>query len=149
MPHTYCSSFFHCVFSTKQRQKIIRDEIQPELWAYIGGIARAHEMKALAVGGTDDHAHILLSLPSTIAVAKAMQQIKAASSKWMHEQHGQRVFAGQEGYGAFSIGVAQVDATVAYIGRQRQHHRKQDYKAEFLAFLKKHCLDYDPRYIWD
>jgi REP element-mobilizing transposase RayT len=140
---------FHCVFSTKQRQKFIRDEIQPELWAYIGGIARAHEMKALAVGGTDDHAHILLSLPSTIAVAKAMQQIKAASSKWMHEQHGQRVFAWQEGYGAFSIGAAQVDATVAYIGRQRQHHRKQDYKAEFLAFLKKHCLDYDPRYIWD
>jgi REP element-mobilizing transposase RayT len=149
MPHTYCSSLFHCVFSTKQRQKSINDNFQPELWAYIGGIARAHDMKALAVGGTDDHAHILLSLPSTMAVSRAMQQIKAAASKWMHEQHHQRGFEWQEGYGAFSIGVTQIDTTVAYIGRQREHHRKVDYRAEFLAFLKKHHIEYDLRCIWD
>jgi len=149
MAHTYCSGLFHCVVSTKHRLKSIAVGLQPDLWAYMGGVAQAHEMKALAVGGMDDHLHILLPLSSTMAVSKAMQLIKAASSKWLHEQHHQRGFEWQEGYGAFSIGIAQVNATVAYIHRQKEHHRKHDYKAEFLAFLKKHCLDYDPRYIWD
>ncbi|HEV2487076.1 MAG TPA: transposase [Terracidiphilus sp.] len=73
MSHTYCCSLFHCVFSTKERRKTIVPEVQPRLWAYMGGIAREQEMKALAIGGTDDHVRLLLSLPSSLAIAKAMQ----------------------------------------------------------------------------
>ena len=105
-------------------------------------------MKALAVGGMDDHVHLLLSLPSTMAVATAMQKIKRGSSLWMHETCGLPDFAWQEGYGAFSIGGAQEKTTVSYITRQKEHHRKRDFQAEFLAFLKKHRIEYDPRYIW-
>ena len=76
MAHTYCSSLFHCVFSTKERRKVIAAELQDCLWAYMGGIAREHAIKALAVGGMDDHVHLLLSLPATVSVAKAMQEIK-------------------------------------------------------------------------
>lgn len=148
MAHTYCSSLFHCVFSTKGRRKIISPEVQDRLWAYMGGIAREHEMKALAVGGMEDHVHLLLSLPASIAVAKAMQEIKSGSSRWMHETCGLPVFAWQEGYGAFSIGWAQVKTTSAYIANQKEHHRKRDFQAEFLAFLKKHRIEYDPRFIW-
>jgi REP element-mobilizing transposase RayT len=85
MSHTYCCALFHCVFSTKDRRKSIPAETQTRLWAYIGGIAREHGMTALAVGGTNDHVHMLLSLPSSMPVAKAMREIKAASSRWMHE----------------------------------------------------------------
>jgi REP element-mobilizing transposase RayT len=81
MAHTYCCSLFHCVFSTKERRESIPPEVQPHLWAYMGGIAREHGMKALAVGGTVDHVHILLSLPSSVPVAKAMREIKSASSR--------------------------------------------------------------------
>jgi REP element-mobilizing transposase RayT len=148
MSHTYCSSLMHCVFSTKEHRKTIVAEVQPQLWAYIGGVARTHGMKALAVGGVEDHVDMLLSLPATMAIAKAMQQIKTASCKWMHDDCGRDSFEWQEGYGAFSIGVAQVDDTIAYISNQEEHHPKCDFKAELIAFLKKHQIEYDPRYIW-
>ena len=69
MAHTDCSSLFHCVFSTKERRKFIKESTRERLWAYLGGIAREHEMKALAVGGTEEHVHLLLSLPATKTVA--------------------------------------------------------------------------------
>jgi REP element-mobilizing transposase RayT len=148
MAHTYCSSLFHCVLSTKERQRTIATEIQERLWAYMGGIARENGMKALAVGGTDDHAHILLSLPSSLAIAEAMRKIKGGSSLWMHESYGLSNFEWQLGYGAFTIGCPQVEATVAYIASQKEHHRKRDFQAEFLAILKQHGIEYDPRYVW-
>jgi hypothetical protein len=76
--------------------------------------------------------------------------VKGGSSKWVHETfplHGD--FAWQEGYGAFSIGVSQVENTIAYINNQREHHHIKTFKEEFLAFLKKHEIEYDERYIWD
>jgi putative transposase len=148
MSHTYSSALFHCVFSTKQRRKTIPPEVQDQLWAYMGGIAREHGFKALAIGGTEDHIHILLSLPSSVPIAKAMREIKSASSLWMGTSFGLKSFEWQEGYGAFSIGWSQLNATIAYISRQKEHHQRQDFQAEFLAFLKKHRIEYDPRYVW-
>jgi len=139
---------FHCVFSTKERRNTIVPEIQPRLWAYMGGVAKEHGFKALAVGGTQDHVHILLSLPSSVPIAKAMREIKSASSLWMHQTGRRKDFEWQEGYGAFSIGWSQVTTTIAYIARQEEHHRKRDFQAEFVAFLKKHRIEYDPRYVW-
>jgi REP element-mobilizing transposase RayT len=136
------------VFSTKERKRVIASEIQERLWAYMGGIARENEMKALAVGGMEDHAHILLSLPSSLTIADAMRKIKSGSSLWIHESCGLSSFEWQLGYGAFTIGCSQVDATVAYIAGQKEHHRKRDFQAEFLAILKQHRMEYDPRYVW-
>jgi len=148
MGHTYCSALFHCVFSTKDRRPLIAPELQDRLWAYMGGIARENKMKALGVGGTEDHAHLLLSLPSTLAVARAMQMIKGGSSEWLHESCGLSGFEWQKGYGAFSVGSSQAEATLAYIAGQKEHHRKRDFQAEFLAILKRHGIEYDPRYVW-
>ncbi|HUK87478.1 MAG TPA: transposase, partial [Terriglobales bacterium] len=82
----YTKLLVHCVFSTHGRRKSIPPALQPDLWAYMGGIARKHRCKALAVGGASDHAHLLLSLPADMPVSKAVQVIKAGSSKWLHEQ---------------------------------------------------------------
>jgi len=147
--HTYISSLYHCIFSTKGRRKIINSDLQERLWPYLGGIARENKMKALAVGGVEDHVHLLLSLPATVDVAHAMQLIKGGSSKWIHDTFREhRTFAWQERYGAFSIGISQVDKTVAYIQKQSDHHRKKTFEEEFLSFLKKHGMEYDLRYIW-
>ena len=148
MAHTYCSLLFHCVFSTKERRKIIPEELQERLWAYMGGIAREHDMKAIAVGGMEDHVHILLSLPSSKTVANAMREIKSGSSHWVRTICEMPAFEWQEGYGAFSIGQTQIDSTIAYIARQKEHHQKRDFQAEFVAFLKKHRIEYDARYVW-
>ena len=94
---SYVSAYFHCVFSTKDRQKLITPELEERLWPFLGGIARAHEMRALSVGRTEDHTHILLSVPASMSIAKAMQLIKGGSSKWIHETFpDQRLFAWQE-----------------------------------------------------
>ena len=149
MPHSYVSSFFHCVFSTKEREANISVDLQERLWPYIGGIAKENKMKAIAIGGTRDHLHVLLSLPSTLAIAKVIQLIKGASSKWVHETFPSRqLFSWQEGYGAFSIGISQLQETIAYIQSQDVHHRRVTFQEEFMAFLKKHGMEYDERYVW-
>jgi REP element-mobilizing transposase RayT len=70
--HSYVSALFHCVFSTKERRKTITEELQERLWPYMGGIARENKMRALAIGGVEDHVHLLLSIPSTLSIAKAL-----------------------------------------------------------------------------
>jgi putative transposase len=150
MAHTYTSQLLHCVFSTKERSPLISTDLQERLCPYLGGIARDNCMKALAIGGVADHVHLLLSLPSTLSISKAMQLIKGGSSKWIHDSFPQhRDFGWQEGYGAFSIGISDVERTVHYIETQAEHHHKYDFKAEFISFLNKHSIEYDERYIWD
>jgi REP element-mobilizing transposase RayT len=149
MSHSYTSSLYHCVFSTKDRGKIIDADLQSRLWPYLGGIVRDNRMKALAVGGVEDHVHLLLSLPSTMTIAMAMQLVKGGSSKWVHDTFpNKRDFAWQEGYGAFSIGISQVDDTKRYIEHQAEHHRVKTFEEEFIAFLERHGIEYDFRYVW-
>ena len=106
-------------------------------------------MKALAIGGTDDHLHALLSLPGMMSFAKAVQLIKGGSSKWVHDTFPRlEKFQWQEGYGAFSVSASQVPKTIAYINNQKAHHRKRSFKEEFLELLNKHGIEYDSRYIF-
>lgn len=147
---SYVSSYFHCVFSTKERRRLITAALAERLWPFMGGIARQNEMKAIEIGGVEDHVHLLLSLPSTLAIAKAMQLIKGGSSKWVHEtflEH--RLFGWQEKYGAFSVSVSQLDGVIRYIKGQGEHHKRMTFQEEFVALLKKHRIDYDERYLWD
>ena len=103
-------------------------------------------MRALVVGGVADHVHTLISLPATLSVAKALQFLKGNSSKWIHETFPKMAsFGWQEGYGAFSIGVSGVDATMTYIRKQAEHHRERTFRDELKAMLRKHGLEYDER----
>jgi len=107
-------------------------------------------MKAIEIGGVEDHVHILLSIPSTISIAKAMQLIKGGSSKWVHEEFLEhRLFKWQEKHGAFSVSASQRDKIIEYIKNQKEHHRKMTFQEEFLSLLKKHRIEYDERYLWD
>jgi len=128
---------------------MITKDLQEQLWPYIGGIAKLNNMKALCIGGVEDHLHILLSIPSTISVSKAMQLIKGGSSKWIHDTFSElQKFEWQEGYGAFSIGVSQIPDTISYIQTQAEHHRTRTFQEEFIIFLGKHDIEYDPRFVW-
>jgi REP element-mobilizing transposase RayT len=149
MPHSFSSSLFHVVFSTKERRKLITEELQPRLWPYLGGIARENDMKTLAVGGIYNHIHILLSMPATITLAKAVQLIKGGSSKWVHDTFpGLQIFEWQEGYGAFSVSISGVPDTIKYIENQAEHHQTTSFEDEFIAFLERHNIPFDPRYVF-
>jgi putative transposase len=146
MSHTYTSELLHVVFSTKQRRSSIPAEMQDRLWAFLGGIARRNGFKAIAVGGTDNHVHMLLSLPATMPLATAMQLLKGGSSKWLNETI-EPHFEWQQGYGAFSVSVSHQRQTIFYINSQAEHHRIRNFEEEFISFLKKHDIDYDPKYV--
>jgi putative transposase len=152
MPSSYVSNHVHVVFSTKNRLKIIREELQPILWAYMAGIAKNHGMHALAIGGIADHAHALLNLGSTLSIAKSVQVLKANSSRWVNEQPGE-MFEWQEGYFACSVSQSQVPTIRRYIANQKEHHRRMDSTQELDLLLKKHSLKESskfglPRSLW-
>ena len=149
MGHSYTSSLFHCVFSTKDRQRLITPTVRDRLCPYIGGIGRKNKFKLISSNEVPDHIHLLISIPATMAVAKAVQLVKGGSSKWIHDTFPDlRRFAWQEGYGAFSISISGTASTITYIQDQEELHRKKTFEEEFVDFLKKHGIDYDERYVF-
>jgi putative transposase len=148
MSHSYASNRLHLIFSTKNREKRISADLQTKLWPYVAGIARNHGCEAIKVGGVEDDVHALLLLPPTIPLAKAVQVLKACSSKWINEENAAgKDFAWQEGYGAFSVSASQTEGVIRYIERQAAHHAKRSYEDEFIEFLKRHRVEYDPKHV--
>ena len=144
--HSFTNCLLLCVWATKERRPLITSDLQPRLWSYLGGIARENKMKALAVGGVADHVHALISLPSTLSIAKAVQLLKGNSSKWIHETFPMsRDFEWQEGYGAFSIGISGMADTTDYIHNQPEHHRIRSFAEEMTLFLNRHGMEYNER----
>ena len=143
--HSFVSCLLHVVFSTKERRRIITASLQAQLWPYLAGIARKNKMKAVEIGGVEDHVHILLSLPATLDIAKAVQLLKGSSSKWVHETFlDQRTFEWQKGYGAFSIGISGIADTLAYIENQAEHHKRITFQDELASILRKHGIEFEP-----
>src|SRR5437764_10383861 len=132
MPQSLVSNNLHFVFSTKDRQPLVRD---PEkLWKYLGGIARNVGAVPMAVGGTRDHVHLLVALPADLSIAKIVNLLKSNSSKWINAR-GAR-FAWQQGYAAFSVSASSLTAVTEYIENQEEHHKRRDFQQEFLMLLK-------------
>lgn len=144
MSHTYAQNTIHVVFSTKDRRKSIPTELQPRLWAYIGGICKKSKIIIRAVNGMDDHIQLLIQIAPTMALSDAVQTIKSNSSRWAHDEG--HKFAWQQGYGAFSVSASNTPAVLRYIENQRAHHKRMTFDAEFLALLKKHQIAFDPKY---
>jgi putative transposase len=149
MANTYTSLHYHLVFSTKDRERWIDPAIEQRIWEYLGGIARTNEMKALIVGGIEDHVHLLVGMKPTISVSHAVQQLKGASSKWIHETFlDLAAFNWQDGYGAFTVSKSQLPDVTSYLENQREHHRVRTFQEEYRALLDKHEIEYEDRYLW-
>jgi len=149
MAHTFSNLLTHIIFSTKDRVPLLAPDLRPDMLAYLGGIIRKLHGKVIESNARPDHAHCLLSLPPTLAVAEALRVLKSNSSLWVHETPRRAAFAWQTGYGAFSVSQSNVPAVVNYIRKQDQHHRKVSFQEEFVTFLKRHGIAYDERYIWE
>jgi len=147
---TYTKLYYHIVFSTKHRQEFINSAMEDQLHKYVAGIVRGIGGSCIEINGMPDHVHILSILPPKIAVSDALRDIKANSSKWVHETTPQlHNFGWQDGFAAFTVSKSQVEPVRQYIRDQKQHHRRSDYKQELIGLLEKHEIDYDERYIWD
>jgi putative transposase len=149
MAQTLVNLMVHVVFSTKNRQPMITPEVEPELYAYLGGTAKNLDSRCLAAGGTENHLHLLISQSKKVALCHLMEELKKSSSKWIKTKGSAfQTFSWQDGYGAFTIGESQVEALKLYLARQKERHKKQTFEEEFMLLLKKYHVQYDEHYLW-
>ena len=140
----------HVVFSTVERRPFLRDPHQrDELHRYLGGILNERGCASILVGGTEDHVHLVFALSRTATVAETIKEVKRSSAVWIKRRPpNQADFAWQAGYGAFSLGYSQLEATRAYVANQEEHHRKRSFQDEFRALLEKYQVAYDEDHVW-
>jgi len=149
MSQTLTSLLVHVVFSTKNRASLITPEIEPDLFAYIGGILKNHESRLIDAGGTENHVHLVISQSENIPLCTILKEIKQGSSYWIKTQdEAYRDFRWQVGYAGFSIGNAELQHLKTYLASQKEHHRKRTFQEELLRFLDDCGLSYDERFLW-
>ena len=149
MGHTYTRLWVHLIFSTKDRLPYLREELRESVFAYMGGIVRELNGSAAEINGVEDHVHMLIRLPASLAISKAVEIIKTNSSRWAHERRAlHHTFAWQSGYAAFSVSQSQVRPVMRYIAGQAEHHRRVTFQEELTAFLKRARIEYSERHLW-
>ncbi|MBN2234296.1 MAG: IS200/IS605 family transposase [Opitutales bacterium] len=138
------------VFSTKERYPFLDQVIRPKLHTYLATVTRNAGCEAYRVGGVADHVHLAIRLSRTVSVAKLVETLKSASSKWLKTQSPSlTAFSWQRGYGCFSVGPLDLDALKAYIDNQVEHHTTRTFQDEYRMFLKKYEVMFDEAYVWD
>jgi len=150
MPGTYTQLLVHVVFSTRGRTPWITTPVAEKLHPYLGGIIRAEGGNPLAIGGVEDHVHLYLRWKPDGSLSDLMRTVKSRSSKWLHDTFpGLKDFAWQEGYGAFSVSKSRESAVITYIQNQPQHHQREDFRSELRAFLRRHLVDFEEKYLFE
>jgi putative transposase len=150
MSQSLVQNYIHIVFSTKLRQPLIQEAIEPELYAYLGGICNRLDCQIIKIGGYKDHIHILCKLSKKIALMRLLEELKSHSSKWIKTKGEEyQNFYWQGGYGAFSVNESGVEAVSKYITNQKKHHSKKNFQEEYRNLLTRNNIEFDERYVWD
>ena len=146
MPQSYAGLFYHLVYRTKYKRILIPQELLSELYAYCGGIIRSDKGILIAAGGMPDHIHLLLTIHREISISDAVRNVKARSSKWLHDQ-GYPDFQWQSGFSIFSVSASVVPKVKTYIALQEEHHRKLTFLEELIALYDHYGIPYDKKYL--
>ena len=150
MGQSLVKNYLHIIYSTKHRQPLIHERVQPELFSYLAGICNNLECYPIKIGGYLDHVHVLCMLSKKITLAKFMEELKSHSSKWIKTKGDElKNFYWQDGYGAFSVNPQDVEIVADYIEAQKEHHSQRSFQDEYRDFLEKYGVNYDERYVWD
>ena len=150
MPQSLAHLPIRLVFSTKNRERNLTDAVRDSLHAYMATVLQNLGCPSMLINSVEDHVHSLFELSRTVSVSEAVEEVKKASSKWIKTQGAEFVgFAWQAGYGAFAVSESNVPAVREYIAGQREHHRVKSFQEEYRAFLERHRVAFDERYVWD
>ena len=150
MPQSFACLYVHLIFSTKDRQPWLEEAWFPELRQYFAGTLRDQGSKLIVGGGVADHVHLLMSMAKQVSLSNIVRDLKAHSSGWIHREFSHmQEFAWQAGYSAFSVSYSGLREVQRYIENQKEHHRTRTFREELLAFLKKHHVEFDERYVFD
>ena len=150
MGHTFTRHLYHVVFSTRRRERWLEPSSRQRLFEYMVGIARKTGANVSAVGGTDDHVHLLVMIPPALAMSDFVRTLKANSSRWLRRT-GPRLdgFAWQAGYSSFTVSGSVAPQVKAYVESQEEHHRRWDFAEELAKLLARHGIEFDPAHYLD
>lgn len=150
MPDTYTQLYIHVVFSVKGRQPLIPKQHKSELHKYITGIIANKKQKVMKINSMPDHIHILVSMSPDLPISDLVRDIKINSTKFINRK---RWIAGrfswQEGFAAFSHSHSQLEEVIAYIEDQEKHHFRKTFAQEYLQFLRRFDVSYNPEHVFD
>ncbi|MBV6879381.1 IS200/IS605 family transposase [Epilithonimonas ginsengisoli] len=150
MSNTYVKLYVQAVFAVKYRNSLIKESFRKKLFAVIGNLINETGCKTIIVNGVEDHVHCFFTLKSTLSLSDVMKSVKAKSSKWINENGFlEERFEWQRGFGGFSYNQSSVDKVYKYIENQKEHHKNQTFKEEYLQLLKKFEVDYDENYLFE
>lgn len=150
MPNTYSQMYVQVVIVVKFRKSLIHKSWKDELYKYITGIVTNKGQKLLRINGVENHVHILLNIKPNLALSDLVKDIKVNSTNWINDRgFNDAKFQWQEGFGAFTYSISQLDNVIKYIENQEEHHKKQSFKEEYILFLKKFEIEYKDEYLFD
>ena len=150
MPNTYTQLYIQFVFAVKHRESLIKRDWKDDLYKYITGIVQNNKSKMLAINGMSDHIHIFIGYKPTIAIPDLIKDIKLASGSWINNNRlTSHRFNWQEGYGAFSYRLRDVDEICRYIQNQEDHHLKKTFKEEYIELLSDFAIAYEEKYLFE
>ncbi len=150
MPQSLTNLLYHIIFSTKNREPLIHADLRPRLHDYLGGILLESGCKPVITNGVEDHVHVLAYLAAPMSMSDAVRILKSNSSRWVHQTFpADRSFAWQAGYAAFTVSRSVLEDVRRYVANQVDHHKTVTFQDEYRAFLKKHEITFDEKYVWD
>lgn len=150
MPQSLARLYVHLIFSTKKREYLLLNRVRDELHAYMATVLQNLGCPPVLINSTQDHGHVLFELARTVAVSQAVEDVKKFSSKWIKSQGADFMgFAWQTGYAAFSVSESNVTSVRDYVANQEEHHRQKSFQDEYRAFLDRHGVVWDEKYVWD
>ncbi len=150
MPQSLARLHVHLIFSTKNREPLLHDTVRDSLHRYMATVLQNFNCPSVLINSVEDHVHILFELARTVSVSAAVEEVKKTSSKWIKTRGGEyAAFVWQAGYGAFAVSESNIPAVRKYVASQQEHHRKKSFQEEYRAFLKRHHIAFDEKYVWD
>ncbi|MCC7532877.1 MAG: IS200/IS605 family transposase [Bacteroidia bacterium] len=147
---TFSQLYIQIVFAVKHRQALIHPSWDEKLYQYITGIVQNKEQKMLAINGVQDHIHIFINLKPSCCISDLVREIKKSSTNFINDNKlTKHKFQWQNGYGVFSYSHSHIDRVAKYVMNQKEHHKKQSFKHEYLAILQKLDIKYEEEYLFD
>lgn len=149
MSQSLSKLYVHATFHVKNTSVPIRRQDLDSLFAYIAQVLKSLDCHPIQVGGVGDHVHILSTMSKNLSLSKMMEEVKRHSSRWLKSKDSYyNRFGWQGGYGGFSVSQSVIERTANYIKNQERHHKKRDFKEEYLCFLKEYGVDYNENYLF-
>ncbi len=150
MPKEFISCIMHVVVGTYRLQNFLTADVRGQLSTYLSAVSKSKGMRLVALGGTENHLHILLALPAKLSLESAILPLKQSSTTWLRQNFDAlRSFSWATGYAAFSISRSQLDSTLLYIQNQEQYHWKKSFQEEYKDFLNYHHLPFNEATLFD